>query len=92
MQLQQPEEPTAVAEDDQVLAEDAQGKRQVFQLAGEGDGLPVAAQVLAARCAGPDVRQLGVRRGHLPGEIGSIGHIQKNGLGVVMEPIYHTAE
>src|SRR5262249_10082922 len=41
---------TAIAECDEVLAEDANLKRQVFQIVRIGDWLPKAAHVFAAGC------------------------------------------
>jgi hypothetical protein len=75
--LEQADTMAKIPKDDQLLTHDPDGERDCAQLAGEGDGLPEPAEILAARCAGPDTSQLLVRRGHLPAVIRSIGHIQK---------------
>ncbi len=49
--IQQPRPARAVAEQDQVLAEDAHGPRQAGRLAGQRQRLPIAAQQFAAERA-----------------------------------------
>ena len=78
--VQQPDAPGAVAESDQVLAEQAHRYRQVFQLGGEHEGMPVAAQVLAAWRAGSDSGEqtVVVPRGTL--EVAAVGSVGAHGV------------
>src|SRR5262249_7914085 len=62
VQMQHADAPPAVAKDHEILAQDPhpQGRRR--EIAREGDGLPEAAQILAARRAGADLGHLGIGR------------------------------
>ena len=65
VELEETDPAEAVAEQHEVLAHDPERERHVVELSREGDGLPEAAQVLAARRARAHARELGVRRGHV---------------------------
>ncbi len=66
MPVEEPEAAGLVAERDEVLAEQPHGDRQVFQLGRQQERMPVAAHVLAARRARPDVREQRVVAGLRP--------------------------
>src|SRR5262249_61084434 len=77
MKLEQADASGLVAKDDEILAHDPDAQRHVGQVAGEGNGLPEAPQVLAARRAWTHPNQLVVRRRHLAGKIGTVRCVEK---------------
>ena len=81
--------PAPVAEHDQVLAEDAHPERPL-EVAHERHWLPEPAQVLAARCARPDLRQLGVGRRHDAAAIASERFVHERGLSPTPSPMSMT--
>src|SRR4029077_6736587 len=76
VQVQHADAPAAIAEHHQVLAEDSGSQRRQRELARERDGLPEAAQILAARRARTDLGQLGIRRGN----VAAAGTVERTGL------------
>ena len=60
MEVQQPDLPALVTEADEILAQDAHAARNVAEIALERDRLPVSTQILTARRARADPRQLRV--------------------------------
>jgi hypothetical protein len=74
MQLQQPYGAAAVAKPHQLLAEDLNPQRQIFQLVREANRLPKAPQILAAWCARADMGEFRVFVGHLAVEVSAISH------------------
>ena len=62
VQMEHADPPAAIAEDHEVLAEDADAQRRLAELAREGHRLPEAAQIFAARRARAHLRQLGIGR------------------------------
>src|SRR5262245_27112374 len=81
VQLEEPDLALGVAEEDQVLAHDANGLRQILQLRGEANRLPEAAQILAAGCPRPDPGQLGIVLRDVPMMIGAVGSYRGPRLG-----------
>src|SRR5207245_3863422 len=65
VQVQHADAPAAVAEDDQILAQNPRPQGRRREIARERHGLPEPAQVLAARGARSDFGQLGIRRRNL---------------------------
>lgn len=72
--------PAAIAEDDQVFAQNAHGKRYIAEVGRDGDGLPKAAKVLAARRASPDLGELFVGLAVRPAQVSAIGAREGFGL------------
>ena len=62
----------AVAEEDEVLPQDANRPWQVLQLRGEAHRVPEAAQVFPAGGARTNVGQLLVFLGHIPPKVGAV--------------------
>src|SRR3981189_2937384 len=66
MRVERADPPLLVAEDDDLLAEELFLPRQIAQLLGQADRLPIAAQQLAHRAARLDAGQFVIRGWCLP--------------------------
>src|SRR5260221_14664826 len=71
--MQEADAALAVAEDHQILAEDADRHRPAGELRGHRHRLPEAAVILAARRAGTDMGQLGILGDRQPRGVAVIG-------------------
>ncbi len=76
VQLEQPDATAPVAEQHEILPEDPEAQRNVRQLPREGDRLPEAAEILAARRAGADPRELLVGRRDLARVIRAVRRVE----------------
>jgi len=86
MQVQDADLSAAVAEHDQILAEDANAER-ALEVSYERHRLPEPAQVLAARRARPDLRQLGVGWRNRAAAIAIEGLVHERGLSPTLPPM-----
>src|SRR5580704_11631440 len=86
VQLQEADRAAAVAKRDEVLAEDPELERQVFQLVRIADRLPEAAHVFAAGRVRADTRQLCIFRGHLAVVVSAVARLEERGPGCHRAP------
>jgi len=86
MQVQDADPPAAVTEHDEVLTEDAHPEWPL-EVSHERHRLPEPAQVLAARRAGPDLSQLGVRWRNGSAPIAIEGLVHERGLSPTPSPM-----
>jgi hypothetical protein len=81
VQLKEADLAAAVAESDQILAQDADLQRQILQVVGKAHRLPEAAHVFATGRLRADMGQLGVLSRDLAIVIAAVARLQKRSPG-----------